>query len=91
MILGKVVGNIISTEREKGYEGKIILIIQPILPSGKAKGNTFLAVDTVQAGVGDTVITVDEGGSGRQAIQEPQTYTIKTVIVGIVDHIVNEK
>jgi len=90
MILGKVIGNIVSTERAIGYEGKIILIIQPITPDGKSKGNTFLAVDTVLAGVGDTVLTLDEGGSGRIAVQEPQTYTIKAVVVGIVDHIIKD-
>lgn len=88
MILGKVIGNIVSTERAIGYEGKIILIIQPISPDGKIKGNTFLAVDTVQAGVGDTVLTLNEGTSAREAVREPETYTIKSVIVGIVDHII---
>ena len=90
MILGKVIGNIISTERAIGYSGRTILIIQPIEPSGIFKGKTFLAVDTVQAGVGDTVITVEEGGSATTAIKEPDTHTVKTVIVGIVDHIIKE-
>ncbi len=90
MTLGKVIGNIVSTERAIGYESKTILIIQPIHPDGNPKGKTFLAVDTVQAGPGDTVITIDEGGSAKTAIKEPQTFTVKTVVVGIVDHIILE-
>ncbi len=87
MILGKVIGNIVSTERAIGYQSKTILIIQPITPKGKPKGNTYLAVDTVQAGVDDTVITIEEGGSGRQAVKEPETFTIKAVVIGIVDSV----
>ncbi|HSV88689.1 MAG TPA: EutN/CcmL family microcompartment protein [Bacteroidales bacterium] len=87
MILGKVVGNVVSTICEKGYTGKKILIIQPIEPSGKPRGRTFLAVDTIQAGPGDIVLALDEGGSAKIAIKEPQTHTIKLVVVGIVDRI----
>ena len=90
MILGKVIGNIISTERIEGYKSKTILIIQPIEPNGTRKGKTYLAIDTVQAGVGDTVLTVDEGGSAKIAVKEPNTHTIKTVVVGIIDHINKE-
>jgi len=87
MILGKVVGNVVATICEKGYQGKKILIIQPVDPSGMLKGRTFLAVDTVQAGPGDTVITLDEGSSAKTAIKEPGTHTIKLVVVGIVDRV----
>jgi len=90
MILGKVIGNIVSTIRAVGYDSKTILVIQPIDPSGNPKGKTFLAIDTVQAGVGDTVITLDEGNSAKTAIKEPKTFTIKVVVVGIVDHILKE-
>ncbi len=90
MILGKVVGNVVSTVKAVGYESKKILIIQPIDPDGNPKGKTFLAVDTVQAGVGDTVITLDEGGSAKIATKEPKTHTIKLVVVGIVDHITKD-
>ena len=90
MILGKVIGNVVSTVRAVGYDSKTVLIIQPIDPSGNPKGKSFLAIDTVQAGVGDTVIALDEGGSAKMAIKEQQTSTIKVVVVGIVDHISKE-
>jgi len=90
MLLGKVIGNVVSTIKVVGYESRKILIVQPVDPSGNAVGKSFLAVDTVQAGVGDTVITIDEGGSARVAIKEPKTFTVKCVIVGIVDNVSKE-
>jgi microcompartment protein CcmK/EutM len=87
MTLGKVIGNVVSTFRAIGYESRKILIVEPIDPSGKPCGKTFLAVDTVQAGIGDTVLTLEEGGSAKLVINEPDTHTIKLVIVGIVDHV----
>jgi microcompartment protein CcmK/EutM len=87
MILGKVIGNVVSTIRAKGYGSKKILLIKPIDPDGNTKGTAYLAIDTVQAGVGDIVLTLDEGGSARVAINESETFTIKLVIVGIVDDI----
>jgi microcompartment protein CcmK/EutM len=87
MILGKVIGNVVSTIKESGYNSKKIMIVQPITPDGKPTGKSFLAVDAVQAGIGDTVITIDEGGSARSVINESNTFTIKLVIAGIVDNI----
>jgi microcompartment protein CcmK/EutM len=88
MILAKVIGNVVSTVIAKGYESKKILIIQPIDPSRNPKGSSFLAIDAVQAGVGDTVLVMEEGGSARSIINEPDLMTIKAVIAGIVDDIV---
>ena len=87
MILAKIIGNVVSTVKEPGYESRKILIVQPIDPSGKPKGSSFLAVDSVQAGVGDTVMVLEEGGSARIILDEPETFTIKSVVAGIVDHI----
>ena len=87
MILGKVIGNVVSTIKAKGYGSKKILIVQPVDPVGNAKGKSFLAIDAVQAGVGDTVIVVEEGNSAREVIKEKESYTIKTVIAGIVDEV----
>jgi len=87
MILGKITGNAVSAVSEPGYESRKILVVQPIDPSGMPKGQSFLAIDTVQAGVGDTVLILEEGGSARMILDEPETFTIKAVIAGIVDHI----
>ena len=87
MILAKVIGNVVSTIIAKGYESKKILVVQPIDPSGNPKGSSFLAVDAVQAGVGDTVLVLEEGGSARSIINEPDSMTVKAIIAGIVDEI----
>lgn len=87
MILGKVIGNVVSTIMAPGYESKKILIIQPIDPAGKPKGKSFLALDAVQAGVGDIVITLDEGNSARAILKEPGSLTVKLVVAGIVDEV----
>ena len=87
MILAKIIGNVVSTVKATGYESRKILIVQPIDPAGEPKGKTFLAIDTVQAGVGDIVLVLEEGGSARMILSEPETFTIKAVIAGIVDHI----
>jgi microcompartment protein CcmK/EutM len=87
MILAKITGNVVATVRAPGYESRKIMIVQPVDPSGLPKGKSFLAVDAVQAGVGDTVLVLEEGGSARMILNEPDTFTIKAVIAGIVDHI----
>ena len=87
MILAKVTGNVVSTIKATGYESRKILLVQPVSPDGKPAGRSFLAVDTVQAGTGDTVLVLEEGGSARLILDEPGTFTIKAVIAGIVDKI----
>jgi microcompartment protein CcmK/EutM len=87
MILAKVTGNVVATIKATGYESRKILVVQPVNPDGKFNGRSFLAVDTVQAGAGDTVLVMEEGGSARLILDEPDTFTIKAVIAGIVDEI----
>ena len=87
MILAKVTGNVVSTIKAVGYESRKILIVQPVDPAGKSIGKSFLAVDTVQSGPGDIVLVLEEGGSARLILGEPDTFTVKAVIAGIVDEI----
>lgn len=87
MILCKVLGNVVSTIKANGYESKKILVVQPIDSEGQFKGKSFLSIDAVQAGEGDTVLVLEEGGSARQIINEPHSMTVKSVIAGIVDEI----
>lgn len=84
MILGKVVGNVVSTIKLPVYQGYKILVVQPMNDKEEPQGESVLALDTVQAGVGDTVLVIDEGNSSR-LIMNNSTAPVRTMIVGIVD------
>jgi microcompartment protein CcmK/EutM len=87
MMLARVVANVVATEKHPHYAGRKLLVVQPIGPDGAPKGRSLLAVDGVQAGVGDTVLVVDEGGSARAVIGDESAMTIRTAICGIVDRV----
>jgi len=87
MRLGKIIGTVVSSTKAKGYESRKILVVQPLDADKKAVGTSFLAIDAVQAGVGDLVLTIEEGNSARQVIEDEETVTVKTVIAAIVDDI----
>jgi microcompartment protein CcmK/EutM len=84
--LGRVIGTIVSTIKLDIYRGYKILVVQPIDPDGGDHGGVMLAIDTVQAGVGDTVLVIDEGNSARVIIDDRMA-PVRCVVAGIVDHI----
>lgn len=84
MILGRVIGNVVSTIKLPVYQGYKILLVQPINDKEEPQGKTLLALDTIQAGVGDTVLVIDEGNSSR-LIMNNSMAPVRTMIVGIVD------
>jgi microcompartment protein CcmK/EutM len=87
MTLARVVGNVVSTEKHPQYKGYKILVVQPLGPDGKYRGKSYLALDGVQAGVGDTVLVVDEGGSARSVLGDEKAVTVRTVVCAIVDSV----
>ncbi len=87
MRLGKVIGTVVSTIKAKGYESRKILVVQPVGPTGIIAGTSFLAIDAVKAGMEDLVLTIEEGNSARQVLQDDEAVTVKAVVVAIVDEI----
>ncbi len=91
MQLAKVVGNLVSTHKNKLVKGKKILFVQPIDEFLKPFGDEKIAIDGVGAGVGDTVIIIAEGKSARTVTNATSDYApIDLCIAGIVDSIKTE-
>jgi len=86
MILAVVEGNLVSTIKDASYNGRKMMIVQPITPDGKATGGPSIAVDHVSAGIGDVVLCVNEGGSA-QMMMEDKNIPLQMVIAGVVDGI----
>ncbi|HEV8485918.1 MAG TPA: EutN/CcmL family microcompartment protein [Blastocatellia bacterium] len=87
MILARVVGNVVATQKNDRYEGGRILVVQPIAPDGVDEGPELLALDSVDAGVGDTVIVVREGWSASTSSTGQPGAAIDSAIIGVVDAI----
>lgn len=87
MILGRVLGNVVATQKNARYEGARVMLVQPIDPDGRPRGAAMLALDSVDAGEGDLVIVVQEGWSASTAATGEQGAAIDSAIVGVVDTI----
>lgn len=90
MILGKVVGTVVTTISHPHFNNCKLLVVQPFGMVGEKPDDDFIAVDNAHAGVGDTVLVNREGGGARQVLNNPDACII-SVIVGIVDSIFIEK
>jgi len=54
MQIARVVGTVVATQKNRKLEGAKLLLVQPITPDGEPRGGTFLTIDSVGAGVGET-------------------------------------
>lgn len=84
MLLAKVIGTVVSTQKHRCFEGAKLLLVQPVNIDGSVKGSALLAVDGVGAGVRETVLVVLEGRAAGDAIGQ-KTAPVDAAIVGIVD------
>jgi ethanolamine utilization protein EutN len=82
MKLCRVEGNVVATVHHPAFDGQKLMIVQPV-----DGGSSFLAVDHVQAGVGDLVLVNQEGGGNRQLLKLGANVPIRSLIVGIVDDV----
>lgn len=83
MLLAKVVGTVVATRKDERLVGHKLLLVHPVDPHGKPSGAPIVAVDTVDAGSGETVLIVS-GSSARMAADLADT-PVDAAIVGVVD------
>lgn len=87
MLLAKVIGNVVATQKNQRYEGARVMLCRQISPDGKELDATLLALDSVSAGVGDTVLILQEGWGASTASTGKEGAAIDSAIVGVVDYI----
>jgi ethanolamine utilization protein EutN len=86
MYIAKVIGDVVSSVKYETLEAQKLLLVQPLEPDGAEYGKPLIAIDMVDAGIGDVVLIVDQGTATRtvMAVEYP---TIRTLILGVVDRI----
>jgi ethanolamine utilization protein EutN len=84
MLICRVVGNIVATQKNRKLEGAKLLLVQPLTLDDQPRGTTLLAIDSVGAGVGEKVLVVIEGKAAGQALGR-KFAPVDAAIVGIVD------
>ncbi|HTH37950.1 MAG TPA: EutN/CcmL family microcompartment protein [Pyrinomonadaceae bacterium] len=87
MLIARVIGNVVATQKNQRYEGTRVMLCRQITPEGEEMDYTCLALDSVGSGEGDTVVIVQEGWSASTASTGKPGAAIDSAIVGVVDYI----
>jgi len=86
MILARIAGRITSTIHHPSMAGRTLLICDKLDAVGELTGGYVIALDTVGAGAGETVLILDEGNGARQILGDGDL-PVRSVVVGIVDDV----
>ena len=87
MLIARVIGNVVATQKNQRYEGSRVMLCRQITPDGEDIEYTCLALDSVNAGEGDIVVIAQEGWSASTAATGRPGAAIDSAIVGVVDYI----
>jgi ethanolamine utilization protein EutN len=86
MLIAQVIGEVVATQKTKSHEGRKILLVQPLHLDGSERGTPVLALDAVDAGVGDRVLLATEGYSAMTAVGRPNS-PIDMAVIGVIDSV----
>ncbi|MGQ9635353.1 MAG: EutN/CcmL family microcompartment protein [Bryobacteraceae bacterium] len=86
MLIGRVVGELVSTQKHSTHQNLKVLLVQPLNLDGSERGDALVAVDSVQAGVGQTVLLATDGYAAFSSVGLGPS-PIDMAVVGIIDRI----
>jgi ethanolamine utilization protein EutN len=86
MLIGRVIGDIVATQKAASHEGMKLLVVQPLNLDGSDRGEAVVAVDAVDAGVGERVLLSTEGFSAMTSVGRPNS-PIDTAVIGVIDSV----
>jgi microcompartment protein CcmK/EutM len=86
MLIARVVGDLVATQKHRSHEGRKLLLVQPLNLDGSERGNAVVALDSADAGVGDRVLLTIEGYSAMTSVGRPES-PIDMAVVGVIDRL----
>ena len=86
MLIGRVIGDVVATQKVPSHEGRKILVVQPLHLNGEDRGDPVLALDAVDAGIGDRVLLTTDGFSAMTAVGRPNS-PIDSAVIGVIDSV----
>ena len=86
MLIARVIGEVVATQKHPSHEGRKVLVVQPLNLDGSNRGDAVLALDAVDAGVGDRILLATDGWAASSATGRPQS-PIDMAVIGFIDEI----
>ena len=86
MLIARVIGNVVATQKHSSHDGRKALLVQPLQLDGTDMGNAVVALDAVDAGIGDRVLLVTEGFSAMTSVGRPNS-PIDMAVIGVIDRV----
>jgi ethanolamine utilization protein EutN len=86
MLIARVIGDLVATQKHASHEGRKILLVQPLNLDGSNRGDAVVALDAVDAGVGDRVLLSTDGYAASSSVGRPQS-PIDMAVIGFIDAI----
>jgi ethanolamine utilization protein EutN len=86
MLIARVIGDLVATQKDPSHEGLKLLLVQVLNLDGTDRGDAVIAMDAVDAGVGDKVLLTTEGFSAMTSVGRPNS-PIDMAVIGFIDHI----
>ena len=86
MLIARVIGELVATQKHPSHEGRKVLLVQPLNLDGSTRGSPVVALDAVDAGIGDRVLLVTEGFSAMTSVDRPQS-PIDMAVIGFIDEV----
>ena len=87
MLIARVIGDLVATRKHPSHEALKLLLVQPLNLDGTDRGDAVVAVDAVDAGVGDRVLLTSEGFCAMSSVGRGPRSPIDSAVIGVVDHI----
>lgn len=87
MLIGRVIGEIVSTRKHPSHEERKALLVQPLHLDGSSLGPVLVALDAVDAGIGDRVLVTTEGFSAMTSVGRGTQSPIDAAVIGVVDRV----